>query len=51
MDFGYSVRVEELRSALLGFMESHVHPAEAVYREQVEAQGDPHRSPPVMEEL
>ncbi|MEA2670500.1 MAG: acyl-CoA dehydrogenase [Chloroflexota bacterium] len=51
MDFGYSVRVEELRSALLGFMESHVHPAEAVYREQVDAQGDPHRSPPVMEEL
>ncbi|HEY0409701.1 MAG TPA: acyl-CoA dehydrogenase family protein, partial [Candidatus Dormibacteraeota bacterium] len=51
MDFGYSARVEELRSALLGFMESHVHPAEAVYREQVEAQGDPHRSPPVMEEL
>jgi acyl-CoA dehydrogenase len=51
VDFSYSARVEELRGALLDFMDSHVYPAEAVHREQVAAQGDPHLSPPIMEEL
>jgi acyl-CoA dehydrogenase len=32
-------------------MQRHVYPAEAVFREQVEAQGDPHRTPPIMEDL
>jgi acyl-CoA dehydrogenase len=32
-------------------MDSHVYPAEAVYRQQVEESGDPHFHPPVMEEL
>ena len=51
MDFAYSPRVEELRSKLLDFMDTHVYPAEPVYREQVEASGDQHHHPPVMEDL
>jgi acyl-CoA dehydrogenase len=51
VDFSYSARVEELRSDLLEFMRVHVRPAETVHREQVAALGDPHHSPPVMEEL
>jgi acyl-CoA dehydrogenase len=51
MDFAFTPRVEELRQKLLGFMDSHVYPAESVYRQQVEESGDPHFHPPVMEEL
>lgn len=51
MDFAHSVKVEELRGRLLDFMESHVYPAEPVYREQMAAAGDPHHHPAVMEEL
>jgi acyl-CoA dehydrogenase len=51
MDFGYSGNVEELRNAVLDFMDSHVYPAEPVYRDQVESSGDPYFHPPVMEEL
>ena len=51
MEFEYTPRVQELRAELLDFMDRHVHPAEAVYHEQVQASGDPHHSPPVMEEL
>src|SRR3954471_18645634 len=32
-------------------MDSHVYPAETVYRDQVAASGDPHFHPPVMEDL
>jgi acyl-CoA dehydrogenase len=51
VDFEETPRVRELKSQLLDFMDSHVYPAERVYREQVEAGGDPHKSPPVMEDL
>lgn len=51
MDFSYSDRVETLRGTLLEFMDSHVYPAESVYREQMEASGNPHFHPPVVEEL
>jgi acyl-CoA dehydrogenase len=51
VDFAFSPRVEELRAGLLDFMETHVFPAERVYREQVDASGDPHFHPQVMEEL
>ena len=51
MEFEFSPRVKELQAELLDFMDRHVYPAEAVYRDQVEASGDPHHSPPVMEEL
>ncbi|MGH2682993.1 MAG: acyl-CoA dehydrogenase family protein [Actinomycetota bacterium] len=51
MDFAFSSKVEELRAHLLDFMGTLVYPAERVYREQLEASGDPHFHPPVMEEL
>jgi acyl-CoA dehydrogenase len=51
MDFAYSQKVEELRSNLLEFMDSHIYPAEPVYREQMSAAGDPHHHPAVIEEL
>ncbi len=51
MDFAYSDRCNELREELLSFMDEHVYPAEAVYRQQVEESGDRQFHPPVMEEL
>jgi acyl-CoA dehydrogenase len=51
MDFALSPRAETLREELLDFMDSHVYPAEPVHAEQIEAAGDPHHHPPVMEEL
>jgi acyl-CoA dehydrogenase len=51
MDFAFSQRCEQLRSELLDFMDSHVVPAEEVYRRQMEESGDVHFHPPVIEEL
>ncbi|MCI0543393.1 MAG: acyl-CoA dehydrogenase family protein [Actinobacteria bacterium] len=51
MDFAYSGRVEELRGRLNEFMDSHVYPAETVYREQMTAAGDPHHHPQIIEDL
>ena len=51
MDFSYGARVEDYRSRLLDFMDSHIYPAEPVYRRQVEESGDPHHHPAVLEDL
>jgi acyl-CoA dehydrogenase len=51
MDFSLSPTASRLRDELAEFMEDHVYPAEPVFREQLEASGDPHSHPPVMEEL
>ena len=51
MDFAYTPKVEELRDRLLAFMDSHVYPAEATYRSQMEDAGDPHHHPQVLEDL
>lgn len=51
MDFSYSQKVEDLRGRLTEFMESHIFPAEPVYRTQMEEAGDPHHHPPVIEDL
>lgn len=51
MDFAFSEQCEQLRGELLSFMDSHVFPAEAAYREQMEAAGDTNFHPPVIEEL
>jgi acyl-CoA dehydrogenase len=51
VDFHPSEKTEELRERLLEFMDEYVYPAEATYRDQVEASGDPFFHPPVMEEL
>ena len=51
MDFAYSQKVEELRGRLTAFVDSHIYPAEPVYRSQMEEAGDPHHHPQVLEEL
>jgi acyl-CoA dehydrogenase len=51
VDFDLSPRADALRTELLEFMERHVHPAESVYQQQIEASEDPHFHPQVMEEL
>jgi acyl-CoA dehydrogenase len=51
MDLTPSPRTVEHHRALSEFVAQRVVPANAVYREQVEASGDPHFHPPIMEEL
>ncbi|HVL32804.1 MAG TPA: acyl-CoA dehydrogenase family protein [Actinomycetota bacterium] len=51
MDFAFTSKVEDLRKNLLDFMDTHVYPAEPVYRDQVAASGNPYHHPPIMEEL
>src|SRR3979411_930868 len=51
MEFEFSPRSLELQKQLADFIESHVVPAEPVYRQQVEESGNPHFHPPIMEEL
>ena len=51
MDFALSARTEELRARLRAFIDEQVEPAVPVFHQQVEASGDPHFHPPVMEDL
>ncbi|QBI21740.1 acyl-CoA dehydrogenase [Egibacter rhizosphaerae] len=51
MDFAHSARARELIAQVREFVEQEIYPAETLHREQVEASGDPHHHPPVMEEL
>jgi len=51
MDFGYDETTERLRGELLDFMEEHIHPAEAVWHEQLRELDDPWDAPPVMADL
>jgi acyl-CoA dehydrogenase len=51
VDFAFSARSLALQQELRDFIESRVVPAEPVHRAQVEAAGDPHHHPEVMEEL
>ena len=51
MDLAPSERAAVLRDEMLAFLESHVYPAEPVYERQLLEGGDPHRLPPVVEEL
>jgi acyl-CoA dehydrogenase len=53
MDFAFDARTEELRAALLEFMDSHVYPAEAVFHQQLAALSDrwAWTSTPVLAEL
>src|SRR3989475_3686314 len=51
MDFADSDRVAALRTELLDFGEPHVSPAEPVWAAQRRESDDPHRLPPVVEEL
>ena len=51
MDLTLSEKAQRLRDELLDFMDTHVYPNEETYRAQIEASGDLHHHPPVMEEL
>ena len=51
MDLRLSERGEQLQAELLDFMDSWVYPNEALFHEQIEASGDRHFHPPIMEEL
>lgn len=51
MDFSFSERVEGYRNKLNAFMDSHIYPAESVYREQMEQSSDPHHYPQVLDDL
>ena len=51
MDFAFTDRCEDYRTRLLDFMDAHVYPAEAAYEEEIEASGQPHHHPKVMEHL
>ena len=51
MDFALSPTAAALHEKLVDFMDRHVYPAEAVYREQMAASPDPHYHPPVIEDL
>jgi acyl-CoA dehydrogenase len=51
MDFAYSSKVEDYRRRMTDFMDSHVHPAESAYDEQMLAAGDPHHHPQIIEDL
>ena len=50
MHFAYDDKTEELRTRLLGFMNSHVYPAEPVLAQQV-ADGPDWHTPPIVGEL
>ncbi|HLF61199.1 MAG TPA: acyl-CoA dehydrogenase family protein [Acidimicrobiia bacterium] len=51
MDFSHSTRVQELQIRLSEFMDEHVYPSEALYREEMASAGDPHHHPEVLEDL
>lgn len=51
MDFENSARSVELQRQVRTFVDEHVVPAEAVYAEQMRANGHPHHYPPVLDEL
>ena len=50
MSFDYSPRVQELRRQLLGFMDEHIYPNEAVFYQQVN-EGDRWQPTAIVEEL
>jgi acyl-CoA dehydrogenase len=49
--FEQTDRSRMIEEQVLRFMDEYVYPNERVYREQVEASGDPHFEPPVMTEM
>ena len=51
MDFGYSAKVEELRTRLHAFMDVHVLPNEATHNAQMAAAHDRWQPVPIVEEL
>ena len=50
MHFDFSPKVQELRAQLLAFMDEHIYPNEALFRQQIAA-GDRWDHPPILEQL
>ena len=50
MNFDFSPKVQDLRQRLLAFMDEHIYPNEALFREQI-AEGDRWAPPPILDEL
>jgi len=51
LDYVNSPKVQEIREALLAFMDEHVYPNESVFHEQLHSGGDRWQQPPIMEVL
>ena len=51
MDFEFNDKTKQLIERVTNFMEVHVYPNEKVYDQQVEASGDKHHHPRVLEEM
>ena len=51
MEFEYSKKTKMYMEQLTDFMNKHIYPNEAVFREQLDRQSDRWQVPPVMEEL
>jgi acyl-CoA dehydrogenase len=51
MDFELTDRCKEFQERVEAFMDEKVYPAEAVYRQQMAAAGDPNHHPEILEEL
>jgi acyl-CoA dehydrogenase len=51
VEFAFTDKMSRLQGQVRSFMEDEVLPAETVYRDQVEASGDPYHHPQIMEDL
>jgi acyl-CoA dehydrogenase len=51
MDFAYTERVNSLRQRLNNFMEQHIYPNEATYKEQIAMSGNPHHHAGIVDKL
>jgi len=51
MDLRASERSQQLQNDLLAFMDSHIYVNESTYDDQLRESGDPHSTPPIMDEL
>lgn len=51
MDFGYSEKVNELRTRVNTFMERYIYPNEKVPHQQIAASGNPHHHAEIVDEL
>ena len=50
MHFDFAPKVQDLRAQLLAFMDEHIYPNEALFRQQI-AEGDRWDHPPILEQL
>lgn len=51
MDFSPTPKVRALQEKLTAFMEAHIYPAEAEVEKAIQASGDPHHHPHLIEDL